>query len=136
MSLTFQWNPSYSVKVMAFDNQHKKLFDLVNELYPAMSKGHGKDIAGDVLKRLIEYTVHHFAAEEKLMEKHKFPGLAAHRAEHKALAEKVVAFKKEFDAGAGNVTPQLLTFLQQWLTNHIQTVDQRYGDFLNAQGVH
>ena len=132
----FQWKESYSVKVEAMDAQHKKLFDLVNELHRAMGTGHGKDIAGDVLKRLVDYTVNHFSAEEKLMEKHNYPGLTAHRAEHKALTEKVIAIKKEFEAGATNVTPQLLTFLQQWLKNHIQTVDQRYSDFLNAHGVH
>ncbi len=136
MSTAFEWKPSYSVKVVALDNQHKKLFDLVNELHAAMSQGHGKDVAGDVLNRLIDYTVNHFTAEEKLMEKHKFPGLILHRAEHKALTDKVLAFKKEFDAGASNVTPQLMMFLQQWLTNHIQRVDQKYGDYLNAQGVH
>lgn len=78
MSATFQWKDSYSVKVAALDNQHKKLFDLVNELHVAMSQGHGKDVAGDVLRRLIDYTVHHFSAEETLMQKHNFPGLIAH----------------------------------------------------------
>lgn len=124
------------MKVAALDNQHKKLFDLVNELYIAMSQGHGNDTAGDILRRLIDYTVHHFSAKEMLMQKHIFPGLAAHRAEHKALTDKVLAFKKQFDAGSSNVTPQLLTFLQQWLKNHIQTVDQRHGDFLNSHGVY
>ncbi len=136
MSATFQWKDSYSVKVAALDNQHKKLFDLINELHVAMSRGHGKDIVGDVLRRLIDYTVHHFSAEEMLMQNHNFPGLVAHRAEHKALTDKVLAFKKEFDAGTSYVTVQLMTFLQQWLKNHIQTVDQRYGDFLNSHGVH
>jgi hemerythrin len=44
--------------------------------------------------------------------------------------------RKEFDAGTSNVTPQLMMFLQQWLRNHIPSVDQKYGDFLNAHGVH
>ncbi|MGO9086188.1 MAG: bacteriohemerythrin [Candidatus Sulfotelmatobacter sp.] len=136
MSTAFQWKQSYSVKVMALDNQHKKLFDLINELHHAMSSGHGKDVAGDVLRRLTEYTVSHFRAEEALMEKYNFPGLASHRSEHKALTDKVLAFKKDFDAGTGVVTPQLMTFLQRWITDHIQGVDQRYSDFLNANGVH
>jgi hemerythrin-like metal-binding protein len=135
MSNLFQWNNDYSVKVTAMDNQHKKLFELVNELHSAMSKGHGKDITGDVLRRLIDYTVEHFTAEEKLMAKYEYPALAVHRVEHQALTDKVLAFKKEFEAGTGNVTLELMTFLQQWLKNHIQTVDQRYGDFLNTHGV-
>jgi hemerythrin len=136
MSTAFAWKDSYSVKVMAMDNQHKKLFDLINEFSEAMHSGRGKDVVGDVLLRLIDYTAHHFSAEEKLMERLKYGGLATHRGEHKYLTEKVQTFKKEFDAGNTNITPELLTFLQKWLTNHIQVVDQKYGDFMNAHGVH
>ncbi len=136
MSGVFQWKDVYSVKVLAVDNQHKKLFELVNELRQAMAQGHGKDMAGDVLTRLIDYTVCHFTAEDKLMETNKYPAVLSHRAEHKALTDKVLALKREFDSGTSNVTPQLMAFLQQWLRNHIQTVDQRYSEFLNAQGVH
>ena len=50
--------------------------------------------------------------------------------------DKVVAFKKDFDAGGASVTPELMKFLQKWLTEHIQTVDRGYSDFLNAKGVH
>jgi len=46
--------------------------------------------------RLVDYTVHHFSAEEKLMEKYNYAALVAHRAEHKALTAKVMEFKKEF----------------------------------------
>lgn len=136
MSTAFAWNESYTVKVMAMDNQHKKLFELVDELSQAMRSGHGKDVLGDVLRRLIEYTAYHFAAEEGLMEKQKYAALATHRGEHNYLTEKVQAFKKEFDAGNASITAELMTFLQKWLTNHIQVVDRRYGDFMNAHGVH
>jgi len=136
MDKAFQWNDSYSVKIGAMDNQHKKLFEIISELYTAMRAGHGKEVAGGVLTRLIDYTVQHFAAEEKLMEANKYPALAEHRAEHKALTEKVVAFKKNFDAGSTAITLELMTFLQNWLTNHIQTVDKKYGVFLNSHGVH
>jgi len=52
------------------------------------------------------------------------------------LTGKVLAFKKQFDTGKASVTPELMTFLQDWLTNHILTVDQKYGEFLNSKGVH
>ncbi|MFZ0800064.1 MAG: bacteriohemerythrin [Terriglobales bacterium] len=136
MSTAFTWNNSYSVKVEAMDAQHQQLFAIIRELYAAMRSGHGKEVVGDVLRRLIDYTVKHFTAEEALMEKHGYPGLAQHRAEHKALTDKVLAFKKGFEAGTVSVSLELMTFLQKWLTDHIQTVDQKYGDFLNAHGVH
>jgi hemerythrin-like metal-binding protein len=125
MDSAFQWNTSYSVKVEAMDAQHKRLFEIIRELYTAMRAGQGKQVVGEVLHRLIEYTVQHFAAEEKLMEKNGYQLLAAHRIEHKTLTDKVVAFKKDFE-----------TFLQDWLTHHIQDVDQKYGAFLNSKGLH
>ena len=136
MDNAFQWNDSYSVKVSAMDAQHKQLFVIIQELYTAMRSGRGKSVAGDVLRRLIDYTVKHFAEEEKLMQKHGYPRLSQHQVEHKALVDKVVAFKKDFDAGGASVTPELMKFLQKWLTEHIQTVDRGYSDFLNAKGVH
>ncbi len=131
----FEWKDSYSVKVAAIDNQHKQLFATAEELHNAMLAGHGKDKASEVLGRLIDYTVNHFAAEEKLMEQHSYPSLVTHRAEHKALTDKVLAFKKEYEAGKGAIPP-LMTFLVDWLKHHICTVDQKYSDFMNAHGVH
>jgi len=136
MRTAFVWKDSYTVKVMAMDNQHRKLFDLINEFSEAVHSGPGKDVVGDVLLRLIDYTRCHFSAEEKLMERLKYAGLPTHRGEHRYLIEKVQAFKKEFDTGNINIAPELLTFLQKWLTSHIQVVDQKYSDFMNGHGVH
>lgn len=136
MDNAFQWSDRYSVKVNAMDAQHRRLFEIVHELYTGMRSGHGKDVVGAVLDDLINYTVKHFAAEEKLMDENKYPSLATHRADHKMLTDKVLGFKKEFDTGRASITPELMTFLQNWLTNHILTVDQKYGEFLNAHGVH
>jgi len=130
----FEWKDSYSVKVVALDNQHKKLFATAEELHKAMLAGQGRDKAAEVLNRLIDYTVDHFATEEKMMEKHNYPLLATHRAEHRALTDKVVTFRKEYDAGKVAI-PMLMTFLLDWLKHHIQTVDQKYSGFLNAHGV-
>jgi hemerythrin-like metal-binding protein len=135
MEAAFQWNNSYSVRVHAMDAQHRELFEIVHELSAAMRAGHGKDVTGRVLSRLIDCTFNHFAAEEKLMKENKFPGLAAHCIEHRALEEKITAFKKNFDAGSNVITPDLMRFLQNWLTTHILTIDRNYSDFLNSRGV-
>src|SRR5271166_7079344 len=117
----FEWKDSYSVKVVALDNQHKKLFATAEELNNAMLAGHGKEKAGDILRRLIEYTVNHFVNEERMMERHGYPTLPSHRAEHQALTDKVLAFKREYDAGNASI-PELMAFLDDWLKHHIQNV--------------
>ncbi len=124
------------MKVGAMDADHKRMFEIVRELYTAMRSGHGAAVAEKVLGRLIDHTANHFAAEEKLMEQHGYPLLALHRAEHRAMADRVKAFKKDFDAGSSTILPELLGFLDGWLKNHTQSVDQKYVAFLNSRGVH
>ena len=133
---TFEWTEMYAVKVAGFDRHHRTLFRTVNELNEALRAGHGKDIVGKVLQRLIEYTASHFAQEEAAMEKNVYPELGAHKAEHKALVEQVLKFQKDFEAGRPGVAVALMQFLQKWLCNHIMQTDKKYGPFLNEKGIH
>jgi hemerythrin len=136
MSRAFQWKDEYSVGNETLDDQHRLLLEIVRELHSAMAAGHGNDVAGNVLLRLADYSVVHFAAEEDLMKKHGFPQLAAHRAEHRTFTEEILAFKKAFEAGSVNVTPDLVIFLQHWLHEHTQGSDQKYSEFLTSRGTH
>ncbi|MFZ3265325.1 MAG: bacteriohemerythrin [Terriglobales bacterium] len=135
MSL-LQWNESYSVQVTSLDQQHQTLFRTINELHEALRAGHAKDLVGKVLQRLIDYTASHFAAEEAILERNGYPGLAAHRAAHKALVSQVLKFQKDFEAGNGGIAVEIMTFLQKWLREHIQDTDKKYGPFLNEKGIH
>ena len=134
MSL-LQWNDSYSVHVTSFDQQHQTLFRTINELHDALRAGHGREAAGKVLQRLIDYTASHFAAEEAVMERNGYPELVAHRAAHKALVTQVLKFQKDFEAGKPSVGLELMPFLQKWLSEHIQQTDKKYGPFLNEKGI-
>ena len=135
MSL-LQWNETYSVQVTHIDQQHQTLFNTINELHEALRAGHGKDVVGKILQRLIDYTASHFAAEEAMLERNGYPELAAHRAAHHALVAQVLKFQKDFAAGNTGMAVQLMQFLQKWLSEHIQNTDKKYGAFLNAKGIH
>jgi len=129
MSL-FQWSETYSVGHPAIDGQHKRLFQLAEQLHAAMAAGHGKQGLSDTLNNLIAYTKRHFADEERLMQAHHYPAYPQHRALHEALTQKVIEFQKSFESGRATVTMDLLHFLRDWLTHHIGAVDKRVGDYL------
>lgn len=38
------WSDTLSVKVQQFDDHHKKLIELINQLFNAMMGGKGKDV--------------------------------------------------------------------------------------------
>src|SRR5271165_7458676 len=115
----FEWNPQYSVNIVSIDNQHQNLFRTAEELYTAMSAGHGKTALFRILDRLVQYTQVHFAHEERLMRLHAYPDLAAHQAQHQALTRQVLAFQADFQSGRTTLTVSVLHFLKDWLQQHI-----------------
>jgi hemerythrin len=131
----FAWNDKYRVHIWQIDNQHQRLFDLVNQLHDAMQAGKGKEILGKVLQELITYTHTHFAAEENLMSKYEFPDFAEHKKTHDALIKQVVDFQQKFRNGNAFITLELMKILENWLITHIEGVDQSYGPFLIGKGV-
>ncbi len=130
------WNDNYSVQNAAMDKQHQHLFDLINELHDAMGKGKGKDILPKVFVNLATYTQTHFADEEALLQKHSYPGLVVHKRLHADLITQVSELIKQFEAGDFSASQKTRDFLKQWLMDHIQEQDKKYGVFLNQKGIH
>jgi hemerythrin-like metal-binding protein len=130
------WNDGYSMGVKTIDQQHSGLFGMVNDLHAAMMKGQGKAVIGPLLDRLVKYTQEHFAFEERAMEAAKYPNAKAHRAHHADLARQVTDYVARYKRGDSGLNIELLRFLSDWLSNHIQKEDKEYGPWLNSHGVH
>jgi hemerythrin len=62
----FQWRGEYSVHHPAIDRQHQQLFRLADDLHGAMTRGAGRQVMGDTLNSLIDYTLTHFATKNRL----------------------------------------------------------------------
>jgi hemerythrin len=129
------WTDNYSVNIREFDTQHKKIVDLINSLHEGMKQGKGRETIGPVLNELVNYTAFHFRSEEKLFDKYGYPETIRHKRMHEDLVAEVMEFKNSFDNGKGVVTVDLMNFLKNWLTNHIQKSDKTYSVFLNGKGV-
>jgi hemerythrin len=136
MALLTWDNNRFSVGVKSIDGQHSVLFGLINDLYDAMGKGQAQKLTGALLKKLVDYTQTHFTAEEKMMAAANYPGLADHKARHRDLIKQVGDFTTRFEKGEIALNLDLMTFLRDWLTNHIQKVDHEYGPWLNEHGMH
>lgn len=130
------WDQSYSVKVKRCDDDHRKLFDLVNALNDAMRVGKGNTVVGKIVAELGNYTKTHFKTEEALMAQTKYPALAGHKVEHQKFVAQVDQFQKDLDDGVAGDSVAVLEFLKDWLTKHIRQVDQNYSAHLNASGIH
>ncbi len=130
------WNDNFSVKIEEIDNQHKRLIDLINDVYQGMMSDKGKETIGKALESLIEYTRSHFGYEERLFKQHGYPETREHLDKHAKLVEQVMDFYKAFQEGESRLDNDLLLFLKNWLTHHILGTDKKYSEYLNGCGVY
>jgi len=129
------WNDSFSVNIEEIDNQHKRLIDLINQVYRGMMMDEGREVVGKTLESLVDYTKTHFGYEEQLFKKHGYPETQSHLAKHEKLVGQVLEFYNQFKSGNANVNYDLLNFLKSWLTTHIMGTDKEYTAFFNDKGV-
>ncbi len=118
------WSDSYRLGDNELDEQHRAIFDVVDRLAEAISSGARHEIMG-VFSRLVDYAKSHFSWEEAYMEKLGYAGLEAHKLEHIAFLEEVMALWQNFLQGDPEaVGRRLLNFLHDWLTEHIGRADR------------
>jgi hemerythrin len=131
--MALHWEPRLAVGVPLIDQQHKELIDALNALLTAMATSRGKEEVGKLLKFLGEYTVSHFAAEEQIMTRHRYPGLAAHQTEHEAFIGEFKKLAAEF-AKSGPTTSLAIKLngkVCEWLRDHIGGCDRQLATFVN-----
>lgn len=131
----FNWKDDYSVKVKEIDEQHQQLIALINKLHDAMGEKRGKEVVGEILKRLADYTVYHFANEERLLRSNGYPEYDAHHDKHVKMTGKVMALQEDLKSGKITLSIEVMNFLKNWLDKHILGTDKKYSSFLNEKGV-
>jgi len=126
--------PDLLTGIDGMDNQHRRLFDLINELSEAVTEGKGREAMLPVLDALIDYTGKHFADEERLLEEIRYVDLDAQRRSHQAFVAKVLESRAGFEAGTGLGASEVINFLNDWLVKHIGAMDKKYGPALKKAG--
>ncbi|NTV71433.1 MAG: hemerythrin family protein [Azonexaceae bacterium] len=130
------WTPEqFATNVVTHDNEHKHLFNLLNELHRNVGKNERSAI-GASLDGLIAYVVEHFSSEEKNMAAAGYAALDQHKLEHAKLVQTCADLQAKFHAGAAEISEQTTAFLRDWLIEHIPKVDFKYAPTLSANGIH
>ncbi|MDO8606903.1 MAG: bacteriohemerythrin [Phaeospirillum sp.] len=121
-----QWTENLSVGVPRMDEHHKRLVNLINLLFEAMS-GDATSAVDTVLNDLLDYTRYHFAEEEKLLAVCGYPELEEHQAIHRAMVKEVLEMRQRYLGNPASVpASEALDFLSKWLMRHIIGKDLRY----------
>ncbi len=129
-TLQLTWSEELSVGIPEVDEDHKRFFDLINELNRSITAGKEATSIMNAFQVIIDDAVSHFAHEEKLFGEWQYPGADAHSKKHanvvKALGilqNKFVPYSKDsewMDAGVK---------VKKILLDHILKEDMKYADF-------
>ncbi|MBI2264078.1 MAG: hemerythrin family protein [Armatimonadetes bacterium] len=126
------WTEDLAVGVAEIDNQHKELFQRINNLLEATSQRRGKEELDGVLKFLEDYVVVHFGTEEKFMTLHGYPEYHPHREQHGNFIMDLRNLKKQYatEGATSYLVIQVQSRVCDWLRNHIAKIDKALGSFL------
>ena len=130
-----KWTGSCSVGVTAIDEQHLELYDVVNRLHLSMKEGTAKETFGDLLREVANYATYHFGNEEQFMREFDYPGFEEHKAQHDTFVSKVLDLQSQMDQGRLFLSIEMISFLSDWIHDHVLGIDQELGPFLHDKGV-
>lgn len=130
----FKWKPEYSVNIKTIDDQHMELVNILNRLFVAVSKREGDKAIAGILDALVSYTQTHFALEERLMKQARYAELEPHMEEHRRLLDQLDGLAKKHMLEDKPIYFEMLTFLKNWLKEHIQGVDTKYSRAFQQAG--
>ncbi|MDR1047021.1 MAG: hemerythrin family protein [Treponema sp.] len=132
--MLYLWDASLETGNATIDEQHKQLFQAVNELIKTCDEGRGTEELKKSLDFLTNYTIKHFFDEEKIQQKYNYPDYANHRQLHEKFKKDVRDLSiKMIMKGA---SPELLGEVQgkigDWLLTHIRVQDLRLAAHLKT----
>lgn len=129
------WQADFSTGVPIIDDQHRVLINMLNDANTKLDDYSPLKDYEHIVQGLLNYTVYHFQTEDNLMKQRGYEASHAavadrHRLQHKELAEKVVAVHEQIKAGQRITKASLVSFLFNWLADHILHTDKELGTFL------
>jgi hemerythrin len=129
-----EWSDSLDIGIDEINRQHQTLLHLVNELYHLLNHNYGLNSIKRVVQGLIDYTANHFTYEETLFDQIDYSQAQHHREKHQHLVQEVLEFQKRVERGE-EIGDELMSFLKNWLTQHIMREDKAYSEEFKSGGL-
>ena len=132
------WDDNLNTGNDKVDEQHKTLYQLTSDLIESSMKGESKEKIGERLDFLANYTIDHFAYEEKLMLGTDYPDFAAHEKKHcdfkSAVTELIDDYKTR--GSTDELSKNLENTVVKWLVRHIQGEDIKIAAHVREKNKH
>jgi len=121
------WKDVYNIGHEKVDSEHKKLFELANNVANCIND---KNEIMKSVKELVKYTKFHFANEEQYMKSINFTYLEDHKKLHKDIVNNLnVILENVNKMDFNEISEVLSSFIKNNIISHILTVDKRVHHF-------
>jgi hemerythrin len=133
--MAIEWTDDLAVGITEIDNQHKELFQQINQLLEACNQRKGKEAVGQIIDFLGAYVVTHFNCEEENMKKFNYPDYPKHKVLHTEFIKSFGELKAKFEADGPGTDIVIMTnrVVVGWLNSHIRNVDKLLGAYLKSK---
>lgn len=125
-----EWKEEFATKIEEIDCQHKKLFDLIDELLGLVEKNvnaYDKRDLDRLIRDLYAYAEYHFSFEEEYMKKNNYSEYQEHCDIHKKFVDKLDGFvmigEEEINL---RLLMEMLEYFTGWIVSHIFLEDKKY----------
>lgn len=131
----FKWEVRYSLDISEIDKQHQEIFAIVNKLIEALSSQMTAEYLNGIVADLLACKKNHFATEEKYFKEFAFEGAAEHIEEHAKMNERLEDIQERCGDNVPMLAFEVVDFLEDWIINHMEAVDQKYKECFKAHGM-
>jgi hemerythrin len=135
--MVITWDDSLKLGIAVIDAQHKLFVDTLGELIKVVDDpNHNKDIINQIFEKISKYRDIHFKTEEEFFDKFHYEGAQEHKTEHEKFRKKFAKLKEQYLTDTIEATFNLADFLEDWLLNHLKTMDSKYVECFHAHGLY
>jgi hemerythrin-like metal-binding protein len=128
-----EWTMSLSVGVTDIDEQHQRLFTIIDDLSNAKKDSLDRAAILSILNQLVDYSDYHFRTEDNYMIENNYPLFLSHRKEHLAYIRKMGELIDALERKNNFLSEDILEFLNNWWQTHITDSDLKYARYIKVQ---
>lgn len=129
------WHPSLASGNSTIDGQHQEIIRRLADLVEALEGGRRHEI-GKLFEFLGDYVVGLFAAQERAMDRTRYPGRNVHVAAHARFVHQYADLRRMYEQVGPSfaIAVKTATWIQDWFTSHIHGADLALAHHLREAG--
>jgi methyl-accepting chemotaxis protein len=134
-AVEYKWDKTLATGNAHVDEQHKQLFAAINDILDTVARNKSNEEVRKSLRFLNDYTLRHFADEEKILQDCGYPEFARHKKVHEDFKKTVRDLENDFTrrGASQELAGQIHSVVGEWLVFHIKGMDLQWAAFLKQQ---